>query len=106
MIVKLTINKAAIFDYEDIVCKIPMNIGKIRPYLEREIATNYNDKDNLRIPYMDTESQLKLLFFIKKGYRFGIMQIYILQGVCEEDDYDKEMESNGTIDEWLEVEIE
>lgn len=106
MIVKLVINKGAIFDYEDIVCKIPMNSGRIRTYLEREIATNYTDKENLRIPYMDAESQLKLLFFIKKGYRFGIMQTYILQGVCEEADYRVEMENDGTIAEWLEVEIE
>lgn len=106
MITKLVINKGAIFDYEDIVCRIPMNIGKIRPFLEKEIATNYKNKENLRIPYMDTESQLKLLFFVKKGYCFGIMQTYILQGICEEQDYNKEMETDGTIAEWLEVEIE
>lgn len=106
MIVKLVINKGAIFDYEDIVCKIPMNIGKIRPFLEKEIAVNYKDKENLRILYMDTESQQKLLFFVKKGYRFGIMQTYMLQGICDEDDYEEEMENDGTITEWLEVEID
>lgn len=106
MIVKLVINKGAIFDYEDIVCKIPMNIGKIRPLIEKEIATNYKEKDNLRIPYMDTESELELLLFIKKGYRFGLMQTYILQGIFEKNDYRKEMENNGVIAQWLEVEIE
>lgn len=106
MIVKLVISKGAIFDYEDIVCKIPMNIGKIRPQIEREIATNYREKEKLRIPYTDTESQLQLLLFIKMGYRFGLMQTYILQGICLQSDYCEEMEDSGVIAEWLEVEIE
>ncbi len=104
--IKLVINKGAIFDYEDIVCKIPMNIGRIRSDLETEIAKSYNGLETLRIPYRDTESGKDLLIFAKKGYRFGIMQTYILQGICEKDDYDPEMELNGVIEEWLEVEIE
>ncbi len=106
MIVKLVINKGAIFDYEDIVCKIPMNIGRIRSELETEIAKSYDGLEILRIPYRDTESKKELLIFAKKGYRFGIMQTYILQGICEKTDYCPEMEQNGVIEEWLEVEIE
>lgn len=106
MIIKLAINKGAIFDYEDIVCKIPMNTGKIRTYLEGAISKEDTAKQDLRIRYNDQESQLNLLCFIKKGYRFGIMQTYILQGICQVEDYYPEMEHDGTIKEWLEVEIE
>ena len=47
-----------------------------------------------------------LILFVRKGYRFGIMQMWILEGICESKDYDERMESDGTIREWLEVEIE
>ena len=62
-------------------------------------------KPILRLPYWDEDNKKELLLFIKKGYEFGIMQTWILQGICELKDYTEEMERNGSIKKWLEVEI-
>jgi len=99
--------KSAIFDYEEIVCLIPMNVYQIKSDVEKLIDRDkfFKIGDEIRLPYYDKTSDLKLLMFIKKGYKFGIMQVYVLQGICLENDYDKEMETNGSIKEWLSVEI-
>ena len=65
-----------------------------------------DEKTELRIPFYDKEADKELLFFIRKGYRFGIMQMWVLEGICERKDYRDEMETDGTIKKWLEVEIE
>ena len=63
------------------------------------------DKEELRLPFQDENSQKELLLFIKRGYVFGIMKTWILLGICELKDYTEEMERNGSIKKWLEVEI-
>ena len=105
---RVTVTKGAIFDYEEIVCFLPCDVLALRHYVETTITKLKDEQktEELRIKYYDKSSDKSLLLFIKKGYSFGIMQMWILQGICEESDYDKRMETNGTIKEWLEVEIE
>lgn len=62
-------------------------------------------KTDLRLPFWDDATKKELLLFIKKGYAFGVMQTWVLQGICELKDYSEEMEKNGSIKKWLEVEI-
>lgn len=108
LINKVVFAKGAVFDYEGIVCKIPMQTGAFKAMLEKLI-----DEEKcrvldcgLRAVCYDEASGMDLMFFIKKGYCFGPMQVFMVQGVCSADDYCEEMEENGIIKEWLEVEIE
>lgn len=108
MINKVVFDKGAIFDYEGIICHIPLQTVLMRTKVEKLIdEQNYSMvNDDLRIPYYDETSERQLLLFVKKGYCFGPMQTYIIKGICEQEDYDEQMETNGLITEWLEVEIE
>ena len=105
---KLTVKKGAIFDYEEIVCKMECNVNLLRERTEEIITKLYDNvkEDELRIKYHDEVSGEDLLLFVKRGYSFSVMQMWILEGICKECDYDERMENNGTIKEWLEVEIE
>lgn len=105
---KLTVKKGAIFDYEEIVCKMECNVNLLRERTEEIITKLYDNvkEDELRIKYHDEVSGEDLLLFVKRGYSFSVMQMWILEGICKECDYDERMETNGTIKEWLEVEIE
>lgn len=108
MINKIVFDKGAVFDYEGIVCRIPFEIGTIRTKVEKLIDEQKYTLagEDLRIPYYDDRSERLLLLFVKKGYRFGPMQTFIVQGICDFDDYDEEMENNGVIADWLGVEID
>lgn len=101
---KLTLKKGAIFDYEEIVCFMPCPIAEIRTFLEKELTAIKDE--NPRIRYTCPQTGKELLLFVKKGYKFGIMQTWILEGICEAKDYSEEMETNGTIKEWLEVDLD
>lgn len=107
MINKIVMTKSAVFDYEEIVCLIPMNAYQIKTRAEKLLDKGefFTVGEDIRMPYYDKVSDTKLIFFLKKGYRFGIMQMYVLQGICKESDYDGQMEENGSIKEWLDVEI-
>ena len=108
MINKIVLTKGAVFDYEEIVCMREMDRCKFRSAIERELSSDKSNEEkfSIRMRYFDVDSDKNLLLFIKRGYDFGIMRIWILQGICEESDYDEEMEHNGVIKEWLEAEIE
>ena len=103
---KLAIKKGAIFDYEEIVCKTDFDFDSIRDDVEKLIDKSQEKQDSLRIIYSDKKSGQELMLFIKKGYKFGIMQMWILEGICNKEDYNEEMELDGSIKKWLEVEIE
>lgn len=106
MINKLTVDKGAIFDYEEIVCKIPFSKETIRRAVEKKLDKVPLTKTDLRLPFYDKDAKKDLLLFIRKGYAFGIMQMWILRGICNKEDYEEEMENNGIIKDWLEVIIE
>lgn len=100
---KVVVGKGAIFDYEGIVCHIPLEESKMRLAIEKlidEQKYSLYGKD-LRITYYDNNSDSELLLFVRKGYCFGPMQSYIVQGICLKEDYDQEMEANGIINDWL-----
>ncbi len=63
------------------------------------------EKREIRLPYTDKKSGKELLLFIEHGYDLGPTRIWLLKGICELKDYSAEMEQNGTIKRWLEVEI-
>lgn len=103
---KVTITKGAVLDYEEIVCFTEFDYPAIKKAAEELIGKNDGNKNELRLKYCDEKTGKELILFVRKGYRFGIMQMWILEGICESKDYDEKMESDGTIREWLEVEIE
>jgi len=104
---KVIFEKGAVFDYEEIVCHIPLDQSKMRVAVEKLIDDNKYSMygEDLRVTYYDGESDCELLLFVRKGYCFGPMQSYIVQGICLKEDYDKSMETNGVISDWLGVEI-
>ena len=103
---KLTVTRGAVFDYEENVCFLPCDVARIKSDVETLLVAKREEGEDLRVPYKDKASGKELLLFIRKGYRFGIMQMWILEGICETKDYDPEMENDGRIRKWLEVEIE
>ena len=100
------VTKGAIFDYEEIVAKKSLEVTSLRRFVEKAVAESEKNVElkGLRLPYNDGENEL--LLFIRRGYRFGIMQGWIVEGICAKDDYHHDMEDDGTIAEWLEVTIE
>lgn len=98
----MEVTSGAIFDYEEIVCKRPFDPG-LKPKVEKELRGA--NKRELRLIYTDEKSGKELLLFIEEGYVFGLMRIWFLRGICELKDYTEEMERNGAIKKWLEVEI-
>ncbi len=99
------VNKGAVFDYEEIVCNTELDVIFLRTQVEKLLDKGQYTIENLRLAYTDKKTEKKLLLFIKKGYKFGIMQVWLLEGICEEEDYSKELEESGLIKAWLEVEI-
>lgn len=104
MINKLVMTKGAVFDYEEIVCDMPLDKVKFRQAVEKLLSNSAEERR--RVEYDDPSSGKRLLLFLRRGYDFGLMRLWILEGVCEKDDYDEEMEENGVIKEWLETVIE
>ena len=103
---KVSITRGAIFDYEQIVCFMPFPYSVIRAETETLITKTLAKGNALRLKYRDPAAKKDLLLFLRKGYAFGIMQMWILEGICEECDYEPEMEEDGRIAKWLGVEIE
>ncbi|MBR1748072.1 MAG: hypothetical protein IJ735_07735 [Clostridia bacterium] len=100
----LAFAKGAVFDYEEIVAMTEIDKGRIR----KIVLPTLREENGARIKrrYSDKKSGKNLLLFIDRGYDFGPMRVWVVRGICEESDYDEEMEKDGLIDEWLEVEIE
>lgn len=103
---KVTITKGAVFDYEEIVCFTEFDYSAMKEKAEELIEGQLEEADELRLRCEDGQTGKELVLFVRKGYRFGIMQMWVLEGICEAKDYDEKMESDGSIREWLEVEIE
>lgn len=103
MINKLVLTKGAIFDYEEIVCNEEMDRRAFRASAEKLIG---GDKEELRVDYKDGKTGKELILFIRRGYDFGLMRVWILEGICEKCDYSEDMEKSGVIKEWLSIEIE
>lgn len=104
MINKIVLTRGAVFDYEEIICGRLMDRWRFRAEAEKLIEDS--DKETLRIVFFDTDSDKELLLFLRCGRDFGIMRLWILEGICETKDYDAEMENNGVIEEWLKIVIE
>ena len=104
MIVTLAFAKGAVFDYEEIVAHRELDRDKVRKSIT---PTLVNEEENaVKRVYIDPDSGKELLLFIARGYDFGCMRLWIVRGVCERSDYDEDMEKEGLIREWLNVEIE
>lgn len=103
---KVTIVKGAVYDYEEIVCKTEIDYNGVKKWTEHHISDKEENKETLRMKYNDPRTGKELMLFIRRGYKFGIMQMWILEGICETKDYDERMETDGSIEKWLEVEIE
>lgn len=88
------------FDYEEIVCKVEMD-GKFKTKAEKLLRGNFGK----RVKYTDEKTGKELLLFLREGYAFGAMKCWFLDGICEVCDYSEEMEKDGTIAEWLAIEI-
>ena len=110
LIHKVHITPEAVFDYEE--C---MELGLLdRRFFKAEIENyikNMTDRgeilytDYLRYGFYDKNSEQKLMLFIYRAEKFGIMQTWRLEGICKESDYDEELEDFGIIRAWLKKKI-
>lgn len=59
-----------------------------------------------RTDYVDEGSDTRLKLFFYKGQKIGIMQLWVLAGVCVAEDWREEDEYAGEIRSWLKAKIE
>lgn len=102
---KVVISKEAIFDYSDFTQAPAMPKAAMKDEAE-EYITNFTSQGLLRDNYFkanfydDTSDKMLKLFF-HKSYKIGIMQLWVVVGICTIDDWDAELEEFGIIRAWL-----
>ena len=96
--------RGARFDFEEIVCLRPLNALFLKEKAERMLES-CGDDPTPRLKTFDEVSGKELMLFIRKVHEIGSTRFWALEGICETKDYEEEMEQNGQIKKWLEIEI-
>lgn len=111
LIHKVHITSEAVFDYEKTMAFGNLNKVKLKFEIE-EYLKNICNTDKLfncnyfRCKYYDDNSNKMLMIFIYKGKKFGIMQTWILSGICIVEDWNDILEEFGEVKQWLRKEID
>jgi hypothetical protein len=100
---KVHISKEARFDYEEIVVGASMPAAIIKKELEEYFSYVKPVESYFTIKLYDEQIQKMLLLFFRKGIKFKCMQIWILAGICDIDDYNQALEERGLIKNWLDA---
>lgn len=95
------ISKEAKFDYEEIVAKCVMPAVLMKKELEEYFSYIRPVERYFLIKIYDDSIQKMLLLFFRKGMKFKSMQIWILAGLCDINDYNEVLEERGLIKNWL-----
>ena len=102
---KVNITEEAEFDIE---CMNALSIfdKKItKEELEYYIARQPKLHNKHYFRLTDTLGETEIMYFIKKGNRFGVMQVWNVVGICESQYWDEEMEESGIIRGWYETKL-
>lgn len=101
MINKVLITKEAKFDFEEIVTGKIMPTGFYKQEME-EYFKNVRPCDRYFMKrFYDSEAEKMLLLFFRKGAAFRTMQLWLLAGICDWEDYNDILEDRGLIKNWL-----
>ncbi len=102
---KINISEEAEFDVECIDAPFEFDKRKIKKELEEFIENNkkYQFKTYFRLK--DFVGDLEIMYFIRKGQKFGNMQIWNVLGICEAQYWSEEMEESGIIRSWYETKL-
>lgn len=102
---KLNITEEAEFDIECMNASSEFNKRQVKAELEFYIEHRIKLQHKTYFRVRDFIGDFEIIYFIKKGKRFGNMQIWNLVGICESQFWDEEMEESGIIRSWYETKI-
>lgn len=101
MINRVHISKEAIFDFEEIVTKKPMQVENYRRELEEHFRHIVPEERYFTKQLYDDDAEKMLLLFFRKGQKLPFMQIWILVGICALSDFSDHLDERGLIKNWL-----
>ena len=101
MINKVMISGEAKFDYEIVFVKGRLPAETLKRELEEYFSNAKRSERYVVLKYYDDENDKMLTLFLRKGCLFRTMQIWVLAGICLEEDYEEELDEKGLIKNWL-----
>lgn len=102
---KVNITEEAEFDIECISASSNFNKQETKNELEFYIKHQKKVQNKHYYRLVDYLGDIQIIYFIKKGIRMGIMQMWNVVGVCEAQYWDEEMEDLGIIRGWYETKL-
>lgn len=108
LIHKVSISDEAKFDYET---TISPNFDFVKKELKEELEFYIQAnkklwyKQYMRLKYIDEQSGMCLMVFIRTQSTFLHMKVWNVVGICNYDDWDEDMEESGKIKSWLDTSI-
>ena len=97
MINKVLITKEARFDFEEIVARKIMPAGFYKRELEEYFRNVCPFERYFACKFYDEDIGKMLLLFFRKGMAFRTMQLWLLSGICDVNDYNQTLEDKGLI---------
>ena len=102
---KVNITEEAEFDVECMNAPSIFNKKETKHELEYYITTQKKVQNKCYFRVTDYIGETKIMYFIKKGHRFGNMQVWNVVGICQAKYWDEEMEECGIIRGWYETKL-
>lgn len=102
---KVYITEEAEFDVECMNAPSIFNKNETRKELEYFITMQKKVQNKYYFRLTDYLGDTKIMYFIKQGQKFGIMQVWNVVGICEAQYWDEEMEEYGIIRGWYETKL-
>ena len=72
----------------------------------RQADDKLRDVRYFKLKYYDDETDEMLMLFIRKDRALASMQMWLLVGLCKEEDWTEDLENEGIIRGWLESKVE
>ena len=102
---KVNITEEAEFDIECMNALSIFDKQQTKEELEFYITSRKKLHNKHYFRLKDMLGDTEIMYFIKKGNRFGVMQVWNVVGICESQYWDEEMEECGIIRGWYETKL-
>ena len=106
LIHKVSISEEAVFDVECMNASSNFNKCDTKKELEDYITEHNKLHYKKYFRLKDYIGETEIIYFIRKGLRVGIMQIWEVLGICEAKYWDEELEDYGIIRGWYNTKLE
>ena len=106
LIHKVNISEEAVFDVECMNASSNFNKYNTKKELEDYITEHNKLHYKKYFRLKDYLGETQIMYFIRKGLRVGIMQIWDVLGICEAKYWDEELEDYGIIRVWYNTKLE